>query len=76
MVQLLVIELVKDRTTKEPATAEVKQVVERVRQRGLLVGKSGGSWSAIRLAPPLCITKADVEFVIDCLDACIAETAA
>jgi alanine-glyoxylate transaminase/(R)-3-amino-2-methylpropionate-pyruvate transaminase len=62
------IELVKDRTTKAPASAECAQVVEYARDLGLLVGK-GGLWGqTIRFAPPMCITRADVDFVLAVLD--------
>ena len=62
------IELVKDRATKAPATAECAQVLENARELGLLIGK-GGLWGqTIRFAPPMCITQADVEFALAVLD--------
>jgi alanine-glyoxylate transaminase/(R)-3-amino-2-methylpropionate-pyruvate transaminase len=65
---LLGIELVKDRATKEPAKAECAQVLENARERGLLLGK-GGLWGqTIRFAPPMCITQADADFLLDVLD--------
>jgi alanine-glyoxylate transaminase / (R)-3-amino-2-methylpropionate-pyruvate transaminase len=70
---LLGMELVKNRSSKEPATAECARVLENARKRGLLLGK-GGLWGqTIRLAPPLCITQADVGFALDVLDASLAE---
>ena len=69
---LLGIELVKDRATKEPAKAECAQVVETCRDLGLLLGK-GGLWGqTIRLAPPMCLTQADAEFLLDVLDAALS----
>jgi len=62
------IELVKDRQTKEPATAECLQVFERLKDLGLLAGKGGLRANTLRIKPPMCITKADVEFVLDALD--------
>lgn len=65
---MLGMELVKDRTTKEPAKAECARVVGSCRDLGLLLGK-GGLWGqTIRFAPPLCITKADADFILDVLD--------
>jgi alanine-glyoxylate transaminase/(R)-3-amino-2-methylpropionate-pyruvate transaminase len=65
---LLGIELVRDRGTKEPAKAECAQVLENARERGLLLGK-GGLWGqTIRFAPPMCITQADADFLLDVLD--------
>ncbi|MGH7978689.1 MAG: aminotransferase class III-fold pyridoxal phosphate-dependent enzyme, partial [Limisphaerales bacterium] len=65
---MLGIELVKDRATKAPASAECSQVLENARELGLLIGK-GGLWGqTIRFAPPMCITQSDAEFVIAALD--------
>jgi 4-aminobutyrate aminotransferase-like enzyme len=58
------VELVRDRKTKEPATAETLAVLEQARQNGLLIGKAGMTGNVVRVAPPLNITRADVdEFV-------------
>lgn len=65
---MLGIELVRDRKTKEPANTETAEVLERARQRGLLVGKGGLFGNVIRLKPPMCITKDDADFIVDCLD--------
>jgi len=65
---MLGIEMVKDRTTKVPASAECAQVVETAKDLGLLLGK-GGLWGhTIRFAPPMCITQADADFVLAVLD--------
>ena len=65
---LLGIEMVKDRATKEPAKAECAQVLENARELGLLLGK-GGLWGqTIRFAPPMCITQADADFLLEVLD--------
>ncbi|MDD5351540.1 MAG: aminotransferase class III-fold pyridoxal phosphate-dependent enzyme [Chthoniobacteraceae bacterium] len=68
---LLGIELVKDRATKEPARTECAQVVEIAKDLGLLLGK-GGLWGqTIRIAPPMCITQADADFLLEVLDIAI-----
>lgn len=65
---MLGIEMVKDRATKAPASAECAQVVEAAKDMGLLLGK-GGLWGqTIRFAPPMCITKADADFLLAVLD--------
>ena len=72
---LLGLELVKDRASKEPGKAECAQVVETCRDLGLLVGK-GGLWSqTIRLAPPMIVTLADAQFLLDVLDAALSTVA-
>ena len=68
---MLGVELVKDRQTKEPATAETADLVEKCKARGLLLGKGGLYGNVLRIKPPMCITKADCDFLVDCLDACL-----
>jgi len=66
---MLGVEMVKDRTTKEPAKAECAQVLESAREMGLLLGK-GGLWGqTIRFAPPMCIHEGDADFLVEVLDA-------
>jgi len=72
---MLGVELVKDRATKEPAGNETVAVFERAKERGLLLGLGGLYRNVIRIAPPMCITKADCEFLVDCLDACLTKIA-
>ena len=68
---MLGIEFVKDRATKEPAKEACAQAVENARELGLLLGK-GGLWGqTIRFAPPMCITRADADFVLAVLDEAI-----
>lgn len=62
------VELVKDRASCAPGTVECAQVIETSRNLGLLLGK-GGLWGqTIRFAPPMCITQADADFVLEVLD--------
>jgi 4-aminobutyrate aminotransferase len=60
------IELVRDRTTKERATTERNALVQECFQRGLLV--LGAGRNAIRLSPPLVLTKEQADVAIDILD--------
>jgi alanine-glyoxylate transaminase/(R)-3-amino-2-methylpropionate-pyruvate transaminase len=73
---MLGVELVRDRKSKEPAKEEVAEVMERAKDRGLLIGK-GGLWGqTIRIKPPMCITKDDADFIVDCLDEVLGEVEA
>jgi len=65
---MLGVELVRDRTTKEPAKDEMLQVMEETRERGVLIGKGGIDGNVIRIKPPMCITAADADFAIDVID--------
>lgn len=65
---MLGVELVKDRSAKEPAGDETAEVLELARERGLLLGKGGLYGNVLRIKPPLCITKDDADFIADCLN--------
>ena len=65
---MLGVELVKDRRTKEPASPECAAVFERCKELGLLIGK-GGLWgNTLRIKPPMCITDADADFMLEVID--------
>ncbi len=64
------IELVRDRVTKERATTERDQVVDACFQRGLLI--LGAGKNAIRISPPLVLTKAQAATAIDIIDAALS----
>ncbi|MGE5758808.1 MAG: aspartate aminotransferase family protein, partial [Gemmatimonadota bacterium] len=72
---MLGVELVKDRGTKEPAREATMEVMERLRQQGILVGKGGLSGNVLRIKPPLCISAADVDFALEALDQVLGEVA-
>ncbi len=60
------IELVKDRVTKERAIVERDKVVEACFARGLLV--LGAGKNAIRLSPPLVLSKAQATTAVEIID--------
>ena len=65
---LLGIELVKDRVTKEYASAETSELMEICREKGLLIGKGGLMGNVVRLAPPLSINRAQIDQIIKTID--------
>ncbi len=67
------IELVKDRQTKEPFPEACLKVFERSRELGLLIGKGGLFGSVLRIKPPMCITREDVDFMLEVLDIAFGE---
>jgi 4-aminobutyrate aminotransferase len=62
------IELVEDRKTKKPATAQTLMLLEATRENGLLVGKGGLYGNVIRVTPPMNIGRTDVDHFIEALD--------
>jgi len=65
---MLGMELVRDRATKEPAKEECAALHEGLRDCGILVGKGGLFGNVLRIKPPLCINKADVDFTLEAMD--------
>ncbi len=65
---LQAIELVKDRTTKEPATAETVAVLDTAREHGMLVGRGGTYGNVVRCSPPMNIGTADIDEFIRIFD--------
>jgi alanine-glyoxylate transaminase/(R)-3-amino-2-methylpropionate-pyruvate transaminase len=67
------VELVKDRTTKEPAKEETVRVFETAKDLGLLIGKGGFHGNVLRIKPPMCFTNADADFLLEVLDMCLSQ---
>jgi len=72
---MLGVELVRDRGTKEPAPEETVELLEAWRGMGVLVGKSGLFGNVVRIKPPMCIGKADVDFSLETMRQCLAAVA-
>jgi taurine-pyruvate aminotransferase len=75
---LIGIELVADQATRAPAERAVSAgIVAAAQQRGLLVGRNvdtaAGLDNVIALAPPLSLTDADADHIVDVLGAVFAE---
>ena len=68
------IELVRDRVTKERAVKERDAVVQALFRRGVLT--LGAGKNAIRLAPPLVLTKAQADVVLKLLEESLLEVTA
>jgi alanine-glyoxylate transaminase/(R)-3-amino-2-methylpropionate-pyruvate transaminase len=60
-------ELVRDRSTKEPAKAETLQILEEARAMGVLIGKGGIDGNVLRIKPPMCITADDADYSLEVL---------
>jgi alanine-glyoxylate transaminase/(R)-3-amino-2-methylpropionate-pyruvate transaminase len=67
------VELVSDRERRDPATKATADVLERCKELGLLLGKGGFFGNVLRIKPPMCLTEADVDFMVAVLDVALAE---
>lgn len=71
---MIALEIVKDRQTREPDPETTAAVFERSRKHGVIASKSGPYRSVIRMCPPLCLSLADVDMIVDAFDRSFAET--
>ena len=62
------LELVRDRKTKQPATLEVRRLMDLAKDNGLILGKGGLYGNVIRISPALTCTRRDVDDAIRLLD--------
>jgi 4-aminobutyrate aminotransferase-like enzyme len=67
------VELVRDRHTLEPAPEEASFVVDRMRERGVLVGTDGPYHNVIKIRGPMCLSAADADRVVDTLSRALRE---
>ncbi len=58
---------------REPARAETAELLERARALGVLLGKGGLDGNVLRIKPPLCITREDVDFALGALDLALGD---
>jgi 4-aminobutyrate aminotransferase-like enzyme len=70
------IELVKDRKTKEPAPQAVVKVFEEAKKRGVLIGKGGVYGNVIRTGLMLNAGRAQVDELVEAMDAGLSVAAA
>ncbi len=70
---MLGVELVKDRTSKEPASEECARVFEVCKDMGLLIGKGGLRGNTLRIKPPMCLNIADADFMLAVLDEALGD---
>ncbi|MGL4512347.1 MAG: aspartate aminotransferase family protein [Lacipirellulaceae bacterium] len=70
---MLGVELVRDRKTKAPAAAEAADAMERMKHRGVLIGKGGLFGNTLRIKPPMCLTADDADYLVAALDEVLSE---
>jgi hypothetical protein len=67
------VELVRDRRTLTPAPAEASFVVNRMRDRGVLVGTDGLDHNVIKIRPPMPFDAADADVLLSAMDTALLE---
>lgn len=67
------VELVRDRQTLEPATAETAAICERMLDLGVIIQPTGDHSNILKTKPPLCIDTESADFYVDALDRVLTE---
>ena len=68
------VELVRDRVTLEPATEEASDVVNRLREEGILIGTDGPHHNVLKIRPPMPFTIGDADVLASSLDSALRQT--
>ena len=67
------VELVTDRGDRSPATGHAAEIVERLRDRGILVSTDGPHANVLKFKPPMVFAREDADRVVSVLDEILAE---
>ena len=68
------LELVRDRDAKEPAPEIASYLINGLRHRGILIGAAGRYGSTLKIRPPLCFTRENVDIFISACDEVLSAT--
>jgi 4-aminobutyrate aminotransferase-like enzyme len=69
------VELVRDRSTLEPATAAASHIANRLREHRILIGTEGPHDNILKIRPPLTFGSGDAEMMLDRMDRILGEDA-
>ena len=62
------LELVRDRETLEPAAEEAYAICDRLLELGIVIQPTSDGMNVLKIKPPLCITRASADYLVDTLD--------
>jgi len=69
------VELVADRESQLPATAATRKIVNDLRHRGVLTSSIGQDNNILKFRPPMVIAEAEVDLMLEALDASLSALA-
>lgn len=67
------IELVRNPDTLEPAATEASYLVNRLRDHYILTGTDGLHHNVVKLRPPMTVSRVDLDYLLEALDAILSE---
>lgn len=68
----IAVELIKDKESREPATAFTADVVNGLKDRGVLTGSIGPDANILKLRPPMVFSREDADYMLGNLDDALA----
>jgi len=68
------VELVADRSTRAPASARAKAVINAMRERGVLISRIGPHDNILKIRPPMCFSAENADQLLGTLDAALGST--
>ena len=66
------VELVRDRTTREPATEETAAICDRMLELGVVIQPTGDRQNVLKLKPPMVTTRESADYFVAALDRVLA----
>ena len=69
------VELVRDRNTLEPAGEEASDIVNILREEGVLMSTDGPYDNVLKFKPPMTFRRRDADFLCDALESAFFEQA-
>lgn len=67
------LELIRDRQTLEPATAETALLCDRLRELGIFMQPTGDDLNILKIKPPMVTSRQSVDFFVEMLDRVLSE---
>jgi 4-aminobutyrate aminotransferase-like enzyme/Ser/Thr protein kinase RdoA (MazF antagonist) len=67
------IELIKNTNTLEPAKDEADYLINRMRQRGILMSTDGPFHNVLKIKPPMCFSPKSADFLLENLEVVLGE---
>jgi len=65
---MLGVEIVSDRVSRTPDGVAAGEIQEGMRERGVIIGRSGRFANVLRINPPLCVDEGDAALFVSALD--------
>lgn len=69
------VELVLNRLTLAPAPEQAVYIIERLKEKGILISTDGPLHNVLKIKPPLVFTEANADLLVDALDEILSEDA-